>query len=36
VLEVAFTERAARGNLRHAAYVGVRIDKAARDVRKLA
>ena len=34
VLEVAFTEFTAGGNLRHAAYVSVRTDKAARDVRR--
>ena len=33
VVEVAFTEWTAGGNLRHAAFGGVREDKAARDVR---
>ena len=32
VIEVAFTEWTAGGNLRHAAYAGVRADKAARQV----
>jgi bifunctional non-homologous end joining protein LigD len=32
VVEVAFTEWTHEGNLRHAAFVGVRKDKAAREV----
>jgi bifunctional non-homologous end joining protein LigD len=34
VVEVAFTEWTRDGNLRHAAYVGPRDDKPARDVRR--
>jgi bifunctional non-homologous end joining protein LigD len=34
VVEVAFTEWTRDGNLRHAAFVGVRPDKRARDVRR--
>jgi DNA ligase D-like protein (predicted ligase) len=34
VVEVSFTEWTRDGNLRHAAFVGVRDDKAARDVRR--
>lgn len=34
VIEVAFTEWTAGGNLRHAAFVGIREDKAPRDVHR--
>ena len=34
VVEVAFTEWTRDGNLRHAAYVGPREDKPAREVRR--
>jgi bifunctional non-homologous end joining protein LigD len=34
VVEVSFTEWTRDGNLRHAAFVGVRTDKSARDVRR--
>jgi bifunctional non-homologous end joining protein LigD len=34
VVEVAFTEWTRDANLRHAAYVGLREDKPARDVRR--
>ena len=34
VVEVSFTEWTRDGNLRHAAFVGIRTDKAARDVRR--
>ena len=34
VIDVSFTEWTRDGNLRHAAFVGVRDDKAARDVRR--
>jgi bifunctional non-homologous end joining protein LigD len=36
VIEAAFTEWTAGGNLRHASFVGVREDKPARDVTRLA
>jgi bifunctional non-homologous end joining protein LigD len=35
VIEVAFTEWTVGGNLRHASFVGLRDDKAARDVIRL-
>jgi bifunctional non-homologous end joining protein LigD len=34
VVEVSFTEWTLHGNLRHTAFVGVRTDKSARDVRR--
>ena len=34
VIEVSFTEWTREGNLRHAAFVGMRDDKAAREVRR--
>ena len=34
VLKVSFTEWTREGNLRHAAFLGMRDDKAAREVRR--
>ena len=34
LVEVAFTEWTAGGNLRHASFVSLRTDKPARDVKK--
>jgi bifunctional non-homologous end joining protein LigD len=34
VAQIRFVEWPAEGHLRHAAYVGLRTDKAARDVRR--